>query len=187
VEYETAVRLDDGRRVFIRPILPSDAPELAEAIRTADAETLHARFLGGPPPITETVLHELTVLDYVNRFALVARAGRRNGHGVAVARYAVLPAVEGEGADGTLAEVAVAVDAKWRGAGLATRLVRMLASRAAECGISSFTAIFMAENRPVVELAHDLHARVVISEGAARLYAATDADAPEAQETAGQL
>ena len=47
--YESVVRLADGRRVQVRPILPSDAPELAEAIRTADAETLHARFLGGPP------------------------------------------------------------------------------------------------------------------------------------------
>jgi hypothetical protein len=28
------VRLPDGRRVFIRPILPGDAPELAEAIST---------------------------------------------------------------------------------------------------------------------------------------------------------
>jgi hypothetical protein len=48
--YESVMRLADGRRVKIRPILPSDAPELAEAIRTADAETLRARFLGGPPP-----------------------------------------------------------------------------------------------------------------------------------------
>jgi hypothetical protein len=51
--YESVIRLADGRQVEIRPILPSDAPELAEAIRTADAETLRARFLGGPPPLTE--------------------------------------------------------------------------------------------------------------------------------------
>src|SRR5450631_3967297 len=94
--YESVVRLADGRQVEIRPILPSDAPELAEAIRTADAETLYARFLGGPPQLTDAVLNELTHLDYVSRFALVARSG---DHGVAVARYATLPPSE----DGALA------------------------------------------------------------------------------------
>ncbi len=125
--YETALRLADGRRVSVRPILPSDAPELAEAIRTADPETLHARFLGGPPPLTEAVLDRLTRLDYSHRFALVARD--RRGRGVAVARYTALP----ESAAGKrAAEVAVAVDPSWREVGLATELIRMLARRALE-------------------------------------------------------
>lgn len=169
-EYEVSVRLKDGRRVGIRPILPSDAPELADAIRTADAETLHARFLGGPPPITRAILDELTRLDYTNRFALVARTGRLGrGRGVAVARYAVYPPCE----DGSVeAEVAIAVDPEWRRVGLATQLIALLARRAHECGIARFTAQFLAQNRPVVELAHDGNARVVIADGAARLSAA---------------
>jgi hypothetical protein len=40
VAHQTTARLADGRRVTIRPILPSDAAELADAIRTADPETL---------------------------------------------------------------------------------------------------------------------------------------------------
>src|SRR5665647_794371 len=86
--YESVVALAEGRQVEIRPILPSDAPELAEAIRTADAETLHARFLGGAPQLTDAVLDKLTRVDYVRRFALVARS---RGRGVTVARYGVLP------------------------------------------------------------------------------------------------
>ena len=35
--------------MLIRPILPSDAPELADAIKTADPDTLRSRFLGGAP------------------------------------------------------------------------------------------------------------------------------------------
>lgn len=186
-EYETQVRLADGRVVSVRPILPSDSAELAEAIRSADSETLHRRFLGGPPRITARILDELTCLDYRTRFALVAREGTRpDGRGVAVARYAVLPSGTAgtDGTDGTdawrsedgavTAEVAVAVAPDWRGVGLATELVRALARRARECGIASFTALFMAENRPVVELAHEAHARVVIADGAARLYAPID-------------
>ncbi len=171
--YETAIQLADGRKVSISPILPSDAGELAEAIRTADRQTIRARFLGGPPPLTEAVLDGLTRLDYVNRFALVARSG---GHGVAIARYGVLP--PSDGGPG-MAEVAVAVAPQWRRVGLATVLVEMLARRALECGITDFTAMFLADNRPVTELAHDGHARVVIAEGIAQLHAALTAPHPD--------
>ncbi len=51
-QYRRELVLRDGRRVLIRPILPSDAPELADAIKTADPDTLRRRFLGGPPRIT---------------------------------------------------------------------------------------------------------------------------------------
>lgn len=162
-EYETRIRLRDGRRVQVRPILPTDADELAAAIRTADPETLRARFLGGAPHITPQLLDSLTRLDYTTRFALVARS---RGRGIAVARYIALPPdAEGKVA----AEIAVAVDPPWRCLGLATALIRLLAKRAQECGISSFTALFFAQNRPVTELAHDLHARLFVADGAARL------------------
>ena len=81
--YESVITLADGRRVEIRPILPSDTPELAEAIRTADTETLRARFLGGPPPLTDATLDRLTRVDYCSRFALAAFS---QGRGVAIAR-----------------------------------------------------------------------------------------------------
>src|SRR5664279_3606907 len=77
--YESAVGLADGRRVEIRPILGSDAPELAEAIRAADAETLHARFLGGAPQLTDAVLDKLTRVDYVRRCLLYTSPSPRDG------------------------------------------------------------------------------------------------------------
>lgn len=169
--YDTVVGLADGRRVEIRPILPSDAPELAEAIRAADAETLHARFMGGPPRLTPAVMDGLTRLDYVNRFALVARSRGRclgGGRGVAIARYAAQPSAQGSA---VVAELAMAVALEWRRVGLATVLVELLARRAQECGITDFTAQFLAQNRPVAELAHDGHARVVVANGIAHLYA----------------
>jgi hypothetical protein len=53
--------------------------------------------------------------------------------------------------------------------GLATALIEMLARRARECHITDFTALLLAENRPVTELAHVGHDQVVIAEGVARL------------------
>ena len=142
-EYQRRVTLDDGRHVLTRPILPSDAPGLAEAIKTADADTLRLRFLGGPPPVTSELLAHLTTVDYVTRLALVAidRASRR---GVAIAGY--------KPAGVEVAEVAIAVSPGWRHAGLATVLLALLAEAAAERGIRTFSGSYLAENRPVAAL-----------------------------------
>jgi RimJ/RimL family protein N-acetyltransferase len=138
------VTLRDGRSVLIRPIQPSDAPALAEAIRSADADTIRLRYLGGHPQVTPGLLNFLTNVDYTSRFALVAvePASRR---GIAIARYE--PAEQ----DGT-ADVAIAVTPGWRDAGLATELLRMLAQAASERGIHTFTGTYLAENRPVTAL-----------------------------------
>jgi RimJ/RimL family protein N-acetyltransferase len=143
-EYERDLTLRDGRTVQIRPIIPSDAWELAEAIRSADADTLRRRFLGSPPSMTPALLTHLSTVDYCSRFALVA-ADPATGHGVAIARYESMP-------EGGVAEVAVAVDPAWRQVGLATALVEMLAQAALERGIHTFSACYLAQNRPVAAL-----------------------------------
>jgi RimJ/RimL family protein N-acetyltransferase len=159
-DYRRQVRLRDGRQVLIRPILPGDAPELARAITTADADTLRFRFLGGPPPVTSALLAHLTQIDYRRRFALVA-IDPATGHGVAIARY--------EPAGPGTAEVAVAVTPAWRRAGLATELIALLAQAALERGIVTFTASYYAGNRPVAALVEDAGGlgRKVIKQGIA--------------------
>jgi hypothetical protein len=71
-EYRRLVTLHDRRSVLIRPVLPSDAPGLAESIESADADTIYRRFLGGRPQVTPGLLEFLTTVDYASRFALVA-------------------------------------------------------------------------------------------------------------------
>lgn len=166
--YERSLRLRDGRMVRIRPILPSDAPELAEAIHAADPDTLRRRFLGAPPRITPRLLTWLTTLDYVRRFALVA-FDPVTECGIAVARF------EPMDEDG-VAEVAVAVDPAWRRVGLATRLVELLAQAALERGFHSFGASYLAQNRPVEAML--THARTgakqLVAHGVAELAVAID-------------
>ena len=168
-DFQRQVTLSDGRRVFVRPILPRDAPGLAEAIRTADADTLRRRFLGGPPPVTAALLARLTNVDYLRRFALVA-IDPATGHGVAIARY--------EQADGDVADIAVAVSPSWRRAGLATELIALLAEAALARGISTFTASYFAGNRPVAALVEDAGGlgRQVIKQGIAEFSIALERD-----------
>lgn len=172
-EYRQQVTLRDGRRVLIRPVLPSDAPELAEAIKTADPETLHRRFLGGPPPITTALLEHLTTVDYVRRFALVA-IDPATQRGVAIARY--------EQVRDDVAEVAVVVTPAWRRAGLATTLILFLAKAAVDRGIHTFSASYLAENRAIAALATDVGglANQLIEQGIAEFSFALDGEPPPA-------
>jgi RimJ/RimL family protein N-acetyltransferase len=169
-EYERDLRLRDGRTVQIRPIIPSDAWELAEAIRSADADTLRRRFLGSPPPITPALLAHLSTVDYRSRFALIA-ADPVTGHGIAIARYESTP-------QRGVAEVAVAVDPAWRRVGLATALVELLAQAALDRGIHTFTACYLAQNRPVAALLHlaDQTRQPQIKQGIAEAAIALDRD-----------
>lgn len=171
VTYERWLRLRDGRTVHVRPVLPSDAPELAEAIRTADAATLQRRFLGAPPRPTPRLVAWLTTVDYVHRFALVA-FDPVAGRGIAIARFE-------PGGEAGVAEVAVAVDPAWRRAGLATALVELLAEAALERGVHAFGASYLAQNRPVeAMLAHTgSGARHLVAQGVAELAVALDEEA----------
>lgn len=170
-QYEQEVMLSDGRRVLVRPIRPSDAPELAEAIRTADHDTLRSRFVGGPPRLSAALLEHLTVVDYVHRFALVA-IDPLTGRGVAIARY--------EPAGPGTAEIAVAVSPAWRCAGLATVLILLLAKAAAERGIHTFSASYLAENRPIAALVQQAGGlgTQVIKQGIAEVTLPLDQQAP---------
>ena len=166
-DFRRTLRLRDGRAARVDPLTPADAPELAEAIRNADPETLYRRFCGAPPRVTPRLLRHLTKLDYVRRFALAAR-DPATGRGIAVARY---EATEQPG----VADVAVVVDPAWRRVGLATALVRMLAEAAVTSGIHRFTATYLASNQAVTELLDDVHGRRVIAHGLADAAVSLDA------------
>src|ERR1700745_1593171 len=85
-EYRRLVTLRDGRSVLIRPVLPSDAPALAESIKSTDADTIRRRFLGRHLHVTPELVAYLTTVDYTSRFALVA-VEPASQRGVAIARY----------------------------------------------------------------------------------------------------
>ena len=145
VDLEHSTVLSDGRKVFIRPIRPTDAAELRRAIAAADEQTLHTRFLGAPPH-DEASIRRLAEVDYVHRLALVAFAP--DGSGVGVARY--------EGACGDdAAEVAVAVAQGWRRVGLGSLLLHELGAAALHRGVLRFTALVLADNRQVLDVLHE--------------------------------
>ena len=143
------VTLRDGSRVLIRPIAPGDKPKLALGLERLSEESRYRRFLTPVDHLSDSVLRYLTEVDHHDHEALVAEsaAGRDP---VGVARYVRLAD------DPAAAEVAVAVVDDWQNRGVATELMQRLAARAAEEGVSRFTATCLAENREVLELIEDL-------------------------------
>jgi RimJ/RimL family protein N-acetyltransferase len=164
-KYERELTLRDGRRVFIRPLVPADGPQLAAAMQAADPETLRRRFLGGSPHVTPALLARLTTLDYAHRFALAAAADV-TGRGVGIARYEPV----GDG----VAEIAVVVDPAWRRVGLATALVELLAEAALDRGVHTFDATYLAQNRPVAALLARVGGQQLIRQGIAEAAVALD-------------
>jgi len=150
--------LADDRHVRIRPVLPDDASQLAQAVSRADHETLRLRFLGTPPTLDEAMLRHLVEVDYQRRLALVALDDR--GHGVGIARY------EGAKGDDT-AEVGIAVSPGWRRVGLGSELFLLLVQAAVARGIRRFRVQYLADNEEVARLlsASRLRCRSVVSKG----------------------
>jgi RimJ/RimL family protein N-acetyltransferase len=135
--------LSDGRHVRIRPILPADVDDLAEAIEQADSQTLLHRFFTAAPHLSEKQIHYLAEVDYRRRLALVAADD--DGRGVAVARYECHT-------DSNLAEVAVVVAPNWRAGGLATEMLQRLEEPARKNGFTALDAVYLPENRPIARV-----------------------------------
>ena len=152
----------DGTRLRVRPIAPEDTDALQAMHRGLSSRTVYQRFFRLLPEISRDDAEHFTHVDGKQRFALVAEAP--DGALVAVGRYEQL-------ADASQAEVAVVVADAYQHHGLGTVLVRMLASRAREVGITTFVAEVLSANRAMQHAFADagLHATTTSDHGVAHL------------------
>jgi GNAT superfamily N-acetyltransferase len=138
-----------GVAVEIRPIEPGDKQALASGFERLSEESRYRRFLSPRGPLTQAELRYFTEIDHCDHEALVA-VDPLTSEGVGVARF-----VRSED-DPTVAELAVAVVDDWQGHGVGSRLTTALAQRAREEGITSFTALALAENDAMLGLLQEL-------------------------------
>ena len=142
-----AVELRDRTRVHLRSIVPEDEPLLHEAVAAMSERTVYFRFFSPIKRMSDALAHRLAVVDYNDRFALVATTRRPSGKEriVGVARY--------DRARGTdVAEVAVAVIDEFQRRGLGGQLLAELARIARAHAIRSFSLIVLPENREMLGL-----------------------------------
>jgi GNAT superfamily N-acetyltransferase len=149
LELRSEVQLRDGSPVEIRPLRADDKAGLAAGFERLSELSRYRRFLSPTTRLTNGQLAYLTELDHHDHEALVA-IDPANRHGLGVARY-----VRSRD-DPREAEFAVAVADDWQRRGLGTALLRALAARAREEGITRFTGLVQAENRSIQALLRTL-------------------------------
>jgi GNAT superfamily N-acetyltransferase len=141
------IELRDGSKLHIRPIVPEDEPLLHEAVAAMSERTVYFRFFSPIKRMSDALAHRLAVVDYRDRFAIVATTHRPSGKEriAGVARY-------DRARDTDVAEVAVAVIDEFQRRGLGSVLLAELARVARGQGIRSFQLIVLPENREMLGL-----------------------------------
>ncbi len=138
--WSSAVVLGNGETALIRPIHPDDAPALASFHDRQSKESIYRRYFSPKPHLSPAELEHFTVVDFVDRVALVVES---YGEMIAWASYERWP-----GRDD--ADAAFQVDDGHQGKGIATLLLEHLAAIARTNGIDHFTAEVLGENRPML-------------------------------------
>lgn len=141
------LELRDGSRLQVRPIVPEDEPLLHEAVAAMSERSVYFRFFSPLKRLPDAFAHRLAVVDYKDRFAVVATTNRPGGRQriLGVARYDRAP-------DTDVAEVAVAVVDEFQRRGLGGALLTILAGVARDNGIRTFSLIVLPENREMLGL-----------------------------------
>jgi ribosomal protein S18 acetylase RimI-like enzyme len=143
----STLELSDGTAVHVRPIVPEDEPRLHEAVAAMSERTVYFRFFSPLKRLPDALAHRLAVVDYHDRFAIVATTHKPTGRDriVGVARYDRVASTD-------VAETAVAVIDEFQRRGLGSALLTILAKVARDHGIKTFTLIVLPENQQMLGL-----------------------------------
>jgi ribosomal protein S18 acetylase RimI-like enzyme len=127
--------------------VPEDEPLLHEAVAAMSERTVYFRFFSPLKRMPDAMAHRLAVVDYNDRFALVATTHKPDSKEriVGVARYDRVPNTD-------VAETAVAVIDSFQRRGLGSALMTILGKVAGEHGIKTFTLIVLPENQQMLGL-----------------------------------
>ena len=152
---EEEVVVAGGTRLWIRPVVPSDAPALAAEFAAADDDTVYMRFFNPYFQLTEDRLRYFTEIDYHRHVALAVMVLTPDGgaEGVAVGRYVARSDTDVEGA--------IVVKPPYRRIGVASLLLDRLVRIASANGFSSMSASYLVANDAAAGLLDRFGFRVV--------------------------
>jgi GNAT superfamily N-acetyltransferase len=138
-------RLRDGTPLAIRAVRSEDRDRMREAYRRLSPEAIYLRLFAPKKDLSEPELTRLIEVDFDREVALIATTGAGTQESViGGGRYV------SANNDRRAAEVAFTVDGRYRGQGIASRLLQHLAAIARGRGITRFEAEVLAENRPML-------------------------------------
>ena len=140
----------DGRRIFIRPVKPEDAPLFTALFKVLSPTTIYYRFFGMLKELRPEMLARFTQIDYDREIALVAiDEDSQTDSMLGVARIIGDP-------DGKTGEFAVLVGDAWQGQGIGSNLLEKCLSIAEKQGFKTVHGIVLHENRNMLALGKKL-------------------------------
>ena len=153
------IELKDRTKVHLRPIVPEDEPLLHEAVASMSERTVYFRFFSPIKRMSDALAHRLAVVDYNDRFALVATTHKpaadraASGQSPAAGKERIVGVACYDRAPQTdMAEVAVAVIDEFQRRGMGSVLLAELARVAKTHGINMFQLIVLPENQEMLGL-----------------------------------
>ncbi len=137
-----------GGAVSLRPMTAFDAEKLRTFLNELTDKSRRERFLRPVSEMPDYLLRTLSRLDGRRHVAFMAEVSTQGTKRmVGEARYVVDPERPGE------AEFALAVDDRWRGRGIAVRLMETLEDRARAAGLHRLFSDTLEDNHAMLRLA----------------------------------
>lgn len=133
------IRVRDGTRLLLRPVLPGDDERTVHGHIQFSSEPLYRRFMTARLP-SPALMHYLCEVDYVDHFVWVVTDG---DDPVADARF-----VRDE-KHPTVAEIAFTVADAYQGRGIGSFLIGALSIAAKVDGVERFSARMLSDNLPM--------------------------------------
>lgn len=148
-ELERWLELEEGGKVFLRPLKLTDEGMLRDLFYKLSPESIHYRFFQMIQSMPHKKLQEFLRIDYEADMALVVLTSAVEGEAemLAIAHYLKNPRTN-------FAEAAFLVRDDWQGRGLGTALLRGLVDAARQQGIAGFLADVLADNEGMLKVFH---------------------------------
>lgn len=135
--------LEDGARILLRPVHPSDSERVAEGFARLSPESRYLRCLRARKDLSAQELHFMTDCDGVDHFAItvvVANDDGSEGESVGLARF--VRCVD----DPEAAEIAITVLDDWQGRGVGALLLQRLLEAMGERGYREARGVMHPDN-----------------------------------------
>jgi len=152
------VEIQNGIRIYIRPIRPEDGPLEQDFVRGLSEETKYFRFMSTMNELTDSMISKFINIDYDREMAFIAvkKAGEAEIE-VGVCRFCTLE-------DGKSCEFSVVVADDWKHLGVRHALMSILMEVAEGKNLEYMTTELLARDIDQLELLKDLGFEVEATE-----------------------
>lgn len=145
---ETHVNLNDGTKLFVRPVRPEDEALYPRFFAGVTSEDLRLRFFAPVREFSHQFIARFTQNDYARAYAMAA-IDKTNGDIAGVVRLM-------QDAEGVSGEYAILLRSDFKGRGLGWQLMQMVIQYARDEGLREVTAQVLPENHGMLKMCADL-------------------------------